>query len=272
MLPSESASIPQALVAGFVTQALAYFMVVGLLYACFFIAWRDRVHRIEAKRDIDRAQILRELKNTLVTLVVGMTSAGGVMALHASGRSSLVTSSVPAHVVLLWVFGLIAWNDLWFYAWHRLLHTRLLYRHVHVVHHKSVAVNPFTSYSFHAFEAFVLGAWIVPVAAYLPLPVAALAAVQVIGLANNVMSHLGVELLPRWLLRVPLLRLTNTATFHSLHHTRLTGNFGLHTRVWDRLFGTELPEYEERFVRRGRTEDQGANEGDAGPASTVRPF
>jgi lathosterol oxidase len=86
----------------------------------------------------------------------------------------------------------------------------------------------------------------------LPIPMAALAALQVIGLANNVMAHLGYEFLPAWLLRVPLLRWTNTATFHSLHHTRSRGNFGLHTRLWDRLFGTEIADYERVFVERSR--------------------
>jgi sterol desaturase/sphingolipid hydroxylase (fatty acid hydroxylase superfamily) len=81
---------------------------------------------------------------------------------------------------------------------------------------------------------------------------AALAALQVIGLANNVMAHLGYEFLPAWLLRVPLLRWTNTATFHSLHHTRSRGNFGLHTRLWDRLFGTEIADYERVFVERSK--------------------
>ena len=155
--------------------------------------------------------------------------------------------------IFAWVVALLAFNDLWFYGWHRLLHHPRLFRYVHAVHHKSVDVNPFTSYSFHAFEGFVLGLWIVPASVILPLPMSALAVLQVIGLANNVMAHLGYEFLPRWLLRVPLLRLTNTATFHSLHHTRLNGNYGLHSRVWDRLFGTELPEYERVFLTRGET-------------------
>ena len=47
---------------------------------------------------------------------------------------------------------------------------------------------------------------------------------------------------------------TNTATFHSLHHTRSRGNFGLHTRLWDRLFGTEIADYERVFVERGGAE------------------
>jgi sterol desaturase/sphingolipid hydroxylase (fatty acid hydroxylase superfamily) len=260
MLTESDAPIPIMLMNAFVGQALAYFAVVGLLYVVFWMILRERLPRIEPRRRIDRRQIVHELKHTLVTLVVGMSSAGGVLYLHATGRSSLVTTQVSLGATAIWVVSLIAFNDLWFYGWHRLLHTRLLYRHVHVVHHKSVDVNPFTSYSFHAFEAFLLGAWIVPAVAFLPLPMTAIATVQVVGLANNVMSHLGVELLPRWLLRVPLVRLTNTATFHSLHHTKLTGNFGLHTRIWDRLFGTEVPEYEERFRRRGTAEGTSAPE------------
>ena len=115
-------------------------------------------------------------------------------------------------------------------------------------------MNPFTSYSFHAGEAVLLGAWIVPAAVLLPIPMASLGALQVFGLANNVMAHLGYEFLPAWLMKVPILRWTNTATFHSLHHTRSRGNFGLHTRLWDRLFGTEIADYESVFVARGKDE------------------
>jgi sterol desaturase/sphingolipid hydroxylase (fatty acid hydroxylase superfamily) len=125
---------------------------------------------------------------------------------------------------------------------------------VHAVHHRSADVNPFTSYSINGVEALLLGAWIVPAVVFLPVPMAAIGVLQVVGLANNVMSHLGYEFLPRWIMRAPLLRWTNTATFHSLHHSHPRSNFGLHTRVWDRLFGTELPEYEAIFLRRGAEE------------------
>ncbi|MEN9797736.1 MAG: hypothetical protein RL653_1432 [Pseudomonadota bacterium] len=236
-----------------VAQSLGYFAVVGVL---FLVVWRWGRRRFQAARipapaRMDAGQLRREVANTFVTFAAGTSSAGAVMALHASGRSGLVTTAVPAWEVLAWVAGCLVFNDAWFYGWHRLMHHPRLFRHVHAVHHKSVNVNPFTSYSFHGLEAFILGSWIVPAAAWLPMPMAALAALQIIGLGNNVMAHLGYEFLPRWILRVPLLRWTNTATFHSLHHARLKGNFGLHSRVWDRLFGTEVPDYEQVFLARG---------------------
>ena len=149
------------------------------------------------------------------------------------------------------MLGFLLFNDAWFYGWHRLLHHRRIFPLIHIVHHRSVDVNPFTSYSFHALEGFILGAWIIPAALLVPIYAPLLGVLQVIGLANNVMAHLGYELLPRWLLRVPLLRQMNTATFHSLHHSQFHGNYGLLFRFWDRLFGTEVPGYEAAFLARG---------------------
>lgn len=248
-----AASLAWVLLQNLLAQAGAYLALVGTV---FLLVWRwgrerFRGHRIPAPARFGREQLGRELRYTLVTFVVGTSSAGGVMWLLQSGRSALVSDPVPAWSVAAWTLGLVAFNDAWFYGWHRLLHHPRLFRHVHAVHHKSVDVNPFSSYAFHGLEGFLLGIWILPAAAWLPIPLAAIGVVQVIGLGNNVMAHLGYEFLPRWLMRVPLLRWTNTATFHSLHHTRLNGNYGLHSRLWDRLFGTEVPGYEEAFLQRG---------------------
>lgn len=178
----------------------------------------------------------------------------GAKPIRARGLTRLVAhvdvSAAGAASVLAWVVAVVVFNDLWFYGWHRLLHTRWLFRHVHAVHHKSVDVNPFSSYSFHAFEAFILGAWVVPAALWLPIPLAALGAMQVVGLLNNVNSHLGYELLPAWWVRAPVLSWSASSTYHNLHHQRLHGNYGLFSRVWDRLFGTELPGYAEAFTDR----------------------
>jgi len=58
----------------------------------------------------------------------------------------------------------------------------------------------------------------------------------------NSFSHANFEFRPktynRWAGKV-----LTTTTYHSLHHSRYTGNFGLGTRVLDRLFGTEWDDY-----------------------------
>ena len=39
----------------------------------------------------------------------------------------------------------------------------------------------------------------------------------------------------------------NTTTHHDLHHSAGNYNYGLYFTWWDRMMGTEHPEYKERF-------------------------
>jgi Delta7-sterol 5-desaturase len=242
-------------VQGFVAQTLSYFAIVGIL---FFLLWklgekRFRSARIQARRRVDGRQIAFEVKNTLLVMLVSSPVTLAVSLLYASGftRLTLDADTIGWPMIAVTFAGLLVFNDAWFYCWHRLLHHPRLFRHVHAVHHKSVDVNPFSSYSFHWFEGLILGSWILPMVLLVPIYLPMLGVLHGVGLANNVMSHLGYELLPRWLLRVPLLRWMNTSTFHNMHHTSPRGNYGLMFRFWDRMLGTELPTYEATFIRRG---------------------
>ncbi len=244
----------QALIGQLFTQSVGYFALVGLLYALF---WRWGAQRFAARRirrapKVDGAQVRREAGNTIVTLAVSTINIAVIFTMYRAGWTKLSTdrSAFSVAQIALTFVGMIVFNDAWFYWMHRLMHHKRLFRYVHAVHHKSVDVNPFTSYSFHAVEALVLGAWIIPAMLVVPIYLPVLGALQALGLANNVMSHLGYELFPRWLLRVPGLRWTNTATFHSLHHTQVDKNFALHFRCWDRLMKTESEDYERVFAER----------------------
>jgi Delta7-sterol 5-desaturase len=242
-------------VQGFFAQTLSYFAIVGLV---FLLLWkfgekRFRGARIQARRRVDGKQIAFEVKNTLLVMLVSSPVTLAVSLLYASGftRLTLDADAIGWPMIAATFAGLLLFNDAWFYFWHRLLHHPKLFRHVHAVHHKSVDVNPFSSYSFHWFEGLILGVWILPMALVVPIYLPMLGVLHGVGLANNVMSHLGYEFLPRWLLRVPLLRWMNTSTFHNMHHTSSRGNYGLMFRFWDRMLGTELPDYEPTFLQRG---------------------
>jgi sterol desaturase/sphingolipid hydroxylase (fatty acid hydroxylase superfamily) len=243
-----------ALVAAFVGQAVGYFAVVGLVWVLVWKVFAARLapRKVPTPRSSNRAQVLHEVAYSLSTLAVGTLGVVIVGWLSAHGHAHLSSNLAdfsPGQIALTFV-GLLLLNDLWFYGFHRLLHTPWAFKHVHSVHHRSVEVTPFSSYSFHPVEGFLLGAWIYPVAVLVPIWLPMLAALQGLGLANNVMSHLGYELFPKGLLRVPGLRWVNSATFHSMHHTRVNGNYGLMLRVWDHALGTAVPGYDEVFRTR----------------------
>jgi sterol desaturase/sphingolipid hydroxylase (fatty acid hydroxylase superfamily) len=237
----------------YVGQAAAYLTLAGGLFLLthrWGARWLARRRIRLPGRRLDRAQLLHELRHTAVVLAVGTAQALLVAALRDRGLATIPDSVPPGGTLGAAgaLVALILLNDLWFYVVHRLLHTPWLFRWVHAVHHRSVDVDPLSSYSFHVVEAALLTGWIVPAVLVVPLPLPVLMAAQAAGLANNLMAHLGYELLPAWWTRAPGLRWSNSATFHALHHARYRGNYGLFTRVWDRMLGTEIEGYEAAFA------------------------
>ena len=76
---------------------------------------------------------------------------------------------------------------------------------------------------------------------------AALGLVMVWQITFNVLGHTGYEFHPPWLMESWLGKVLNTPTNHIQHHEKMKGNYGLYFNVWDRLMGTNHPDYEARF-------------------------
>jgi Delta7-sterol 5-desaturase len=128
--------------------------------------------------------------------------------------------------------------DAYFYALHRLLHTRLLFRRIHAVHHRSRAPTIATALAFHPVEAvLVLG--FVPVTMWLiPIHLASLVAVTVFLGGSILIAHCGYGIFPASWERMPPLAWYVTPRVHDAHHRRRDCNFSATLSVFDRLFGT----------------------------------
>ena len=59
----------------------------------------------------------------------------------------------------------------------------------------------------------------------------------------NVYGHLGYEIVPRWFRKSIFFEIMVTSVHHNLHHHKFIGNYGYYFRFWDRLMGTENPDY-----------------------------
>lgn len=235
---------------GFASAVVLNGTVIVLAYLLFWKIFKARFQhwRIQTKARVDSAQLKMELKNSFFTLCVGAFFASIAMFLSMRGYTKIYTdiNDYPIYFAIAGFFILWLIDDAWFYFVHRLLHHPALFRHVHLVHHKSVDVNPFTSMSFHWIEPFLLTAWIFPVAFLLPTYAPVLGAIQLLGLLDNVKSHLGYEFYPAGFNKSPL-RFFTSSTYHNMHHRKFTGNYGVHFRFWDRLLGTELVDYENEY-------------------------
>ena len=128
--------------------------------------------------------------------------------------------------------------DAYFYALHRLMHTRLLFRRIHAVHHRSRAPTIATALAFHPIEAvLVLG--FMPVAMWLiPIHLASLVAITVFLGGSILLAHCGWEVFPASWERTRLLGWYVTPRVHDAHHRRRDCNFSATLSLFDRAFGT----------------------------------
>jgi sterol desaturase/sphingolipid hydroxylase (fatty acid hydroxylase superfamily) len=225
-------------------QALSYLFFTGIL---FLAVWKlgkaaFAARRIQKRERANAKQIRRELMYSASSLLLGTLSSMVVMWLYTQGKTKVHAdgSSLGLAYNVASVIALVVFNDAWFFLCHRILHTKFMFKHVHTVHHQSIDVTPFSSYSFHPIEALMVSAWVIPVVTTVPLALPVLSAMQIFGLAKNLEAHLGYEFWPQWFNRVPLLRSMTNSTYHNQHHALFNGNYALYFRYLDRLFGSEL--------------------------------
>jgi ring-1,2-phenylacetyl-CoA epoxidase subunit PaaE len=179
------------------------------------------------------ATLLSFLGSTIFTILLLTLKDSGIVHFYTDAGQYGVWYEVLAVVTMLLI------SDTWFYWSHRTMHHPSIYKYVHALHHKSLDVNPYTSTSFHTIEALLLTFWVLPLVMIMPVSMAALGVMQVLGTLNNLKSHLGYELFPDFFQKAPFNMLV-TATNHSLHHTQYNGNYGLFFRFWDIVCDTEL--------------------------------
>lgn len=176
----------------------------------------------------------------------------------------------PLHAVFLWgflyigcfenrtwasFFGTLAlafvWAEIWHYVSHRAFHWKPLHW-IHVEHHKSHVNSPFTAISFSFTEKIVFDIGFIGLLALIDLFVSlnffGVAGWYIGYLIINSVSHANFEFRPANYNKA-LGQVLASTTYHSLHHSRYTGNYGLGTRVLDRMFGTEWTDYEALYER-----------------------
>lgn len=152
-----------------------------------------------------------------------------------------------------WGYYIFSWvlmffiHDTYFYWMHRGMHHPTLFKHVHLVHHKSTNPSPWTAYAFHPIEGF-LEAMIVPILAFgVPLHSKSMGFFLFFQIIYNVYGHLGFELYPKGFHKTWIGKWVNTSVAHNLHHDKFDGNYSLYFLFWDRMMGTLRPEYDQTF-------------------------
>jgi sterol desaturase/sphingolipid hydroxylase (fatty acid hydroxylase superfamily) len=227
-----------------------YLVAAALMAATVAALWRSGLARRKLQaltatgRDI-RREILASLRSAMIFSLMGTV-------LFVAMRQGWVTiykdftSAGPLYLVVSLAVMLLT-HDTNFYWTHRAMHHPRLFRMFHRHHHLSSVPTPWAAYSFSVPEAIVQGAFVPLFVVVVPMHGLALFGFGIVQIVRNVMGHAGTELHPaafgpgRWM------GWNNTTTHHDLHHQTGRYNYGLYFRWWDKLMGTDHPDYRRRF-------------------------
>ncbi len=192
-------------------------------------------------------QIRRELRNSLHTPI------HAVILLACLLLGLFANRGWPSFWLSLLVT--TVWAEIWHYGSHRAFHLKALHW-IHVERHKSRLNSPFTAISFSFLEKLIFDVGLLGVLAivdrgFYRLNFFSIAVWYIAYLVINSFSHANFELRPRGF-NSRLGRLLTSTTYHSLHHSRYTGNYGLATRVMDKIFRTEWDDYRPLYDRVAR--------------------
>jgi Delta7-sterol 5-desaturase len=229
-----------------------YGLLAGGAWLFFDIAFRAGFrHRRVARRGPAPRQVRREVLHSLRSIAIFGLVTGAVVYAACSGRTRLYgrVGDYGWGWFVLSIGVMVVLHDTYFYWTHRLMHHPRLYRLLHHAHHRSTSPTPWAAYAFSPAEALVQ-AGVGPLIVFtVPVHPAAFTLFMVWQVAFNVLGHCGYEIFPRWFVRSRAGWVLNSVTHHALHHEKLRANFGLYFNVWDRLMGTNHPDYERRFER-----------------------
>jgi lathosterol oxidase len=253
-----------------------YFLFYATPYAVFALAASVQpsfLYRGYAGRPSIQAisptgfQIVRQISFSLLTVVIFSLVALYMFASSRIHDTNVIYYSVSDRGWLYLVFSLVLMiilHDAYFYWTHRLMHLPYVFRVLHRTHHRSRTPTAWAAYEFSPAEAFVQALYIPLFTWWFPIYWLVFVLFLIHMIFRVVQIHCGVELMPRRAIDQPLLRHLTTTTHHDLHHRRTQGNYGLYFTWWDRVMGTELPDYRAEFLRyagaRAASNDSNAGE------------
>jgi sterol desaturase/sphingolipid hydroxylase (fatty acid hydroxylase superfamily) len=209
-----------------------------------------------------KAKAAYEPRDTATSLMMGLGSniagllTGAVIIAAVVGVWQFRIFEIPMTAWWAWV-AIFFLEDLTYYWFHRLSHERRFWWASHVNHHSSQHYNLATALR-QTWTGGVAGTWLL----WLPLaligfPPAMIAIQKGISLVYQYWIHTeAIGRMPRWFEAV-----FNTPSHHRVHHARnpryLDANYAGILIIWDRLFGTFIPETDEEPPRYGLVKNLG---------------
>jgi len=227
----EQASYTQVYLVTFAYFLWLYFAVGALFLAvCKLLERQGLLNQIVTATKPNK-NILFEIKHSVKSIFVFGFSGIVIVYLVRIGVIELLSDTV--FNVLMGVFFLTLWNEVYFFTIHRIMHFPFFYRRVHKIHHQSKIPTVYSVYSFHWLEALLLSGvpiTICPIFDFSPVAIFLYPLASILlNFAGHCNYRFGNGIGSSWQL---------FGTRHSQHHLRNTQNYGFATHFFDWLMSS----------------------------------
>ena len=231
-------------------QITVYLIATVLVYSVFYIILKKKfLRRYIGRHFPDQNKIKFEIFHSLISRIIFSILIVIVAYSSSLGQTKIYTEINQYGLGWFFLSGiiLILWHDTYFYWVHRLFHNIHFFKYIHHLHHRSSNPTPFASNSFDPIEAFLEALPIVIAIYVIPLHPAIILFWDVFQFGVNIYGHLGFEMLSSCFTKHWFWGWFNSSTHHNMHHTHFNTNFGLYFNFWDRVMGTNHPDYHNTF-------------------------
>lgn len=211
-------------------SALAVYFLLSTASYLFFFRWKKA--RFHPEYQADQAAIMNSIKWAFYSAAGNSLLIIPIELLIVYGKSRIYTDvgDYGWGYLVLTIFLVLIITETLIYWIHRSLHTKFLYRHLHVYHHKFREPTPFVGLAFHPLDSFYQGLPLHLCAFLLPLNIWVYHGALIVITLWAVIIHDRVRLVPsEWI---------NHTGCHTVHHWCFAHNYGQFFTFWDRICGT----------------------------------
>ncbi len=222
-------------------------LIAGIVWLLKMTPWRSRqIQKREATTADVRREFFASVRTVGVYVVVSVFVVWGIH--HGIFHEFEGSFGIWADLGLL--AAILLAHDAYFYWTHRAMHHPKLFKRFHRFHHKTITPTPWAAYSFAIPEAFMMALFMPLWLFLIATPGIVTFSFLIIMILRNTMGHAGLELHARGWASHPILKWISTTTHHDLHHAgSFNHNFGFYFTFWDKVMGTEHPDYVATYDR-----------------------
>jgi sterol desaturase/sphingolipid hydroxylase (fatty acid hydroxylase superfamily) len=230
-----------------------YFLIAGGAYLLFYLVLgKSLANNSLHLKPLMSCSIKNDIELSVLSAVVFAICGALIISEYSLGVTLLYTDldKYGLWYLLVSFIAVLVLQDTYFYFIHRIFHQPLIFKWMHYGHHRSGEPTPWSSSAFDLPEAIVQGLFFVGVSFIVPLHFITLVAALITMTVWAVFTHLGFQVfssssksywIQRWLIG---------STHHSMHHRKYKVHYGLYFTFWDKLLGTEDPNYENKTETR----------------------